>query len=131
MMCSECWPTLRRRDDAHMLILFDQNVPRRLRKFLSGHLVRVSADLGWGQIKNGGLLAIAEEQGFDLLVTGDQNISYQQNLGGRKIAILVLGSNRWSCIQDYLSAISAAVNATEPGTYSFVPIPLPPKPKRG
>ena len=114
-----------------MLILFDQNVPRRLRKFLSGHLVRVSADLGWGQIKNGSLLAIAEEQGFDLLVTGDQNISYQQNLIGRRIAVLVLGSNRWTRIQDHLSVISAAVNASEPGCYSFIPIPLSPKPKRG
>ena len=114
-----------------MLILFDQNVPRRLRKFLPGHLVRVSADLGWGQIKNGSLLAIAEDQGFDLLVTGDQNIGYQQNLSGRKIAILVLGSNRWTSIQDHLSAISAAVNASEPGCYSFIPMPLTPKPKRG
>jgi hypothetical protein len=113
----------------HMLILFDQNVPRQLRRLLPGHLVRVSADLGWGQIKNGTLLGIAEEAGYDLMVTGDQNIRYQQNLTGRKIAILALGSNRWTLVRNHLPAISEAVNAAEQGSYAFIEIPVPPRPK--
>ena len=60
---------------------------------------------------NGDLLRVAEEAGFDLLLTTDKNLAYQQNLTGRKIAIVALGRNRWSLIQAALDQIADAVNA--------------------
>ena len=114
-----------------MRILFDQNVPDALRRFLSDHSVEVSAELGWGRLKNGLLLAAAEESGFDLVVTADQNIRYQQNLKGRKIALVVLGSNRWPYLQKHVAEIVEAVNAVGVNSYTFIPVPLPSRPKRG
>ena len=78
-----------------MRILFDQNVPVGIRKLLrrAGHEVVTSPDLEWEELKNGVLLKAAEEAHFDLMVTADQNLKYQQNLSSRKIALVVLGSN--------------------------------------
>ena len=71
-----------------MLILFDQATPVPIRPYLAGHTVRTAAQEGWDRLKNGDLLAAAEEAGFDILLTTDKNIRYQQNLSGRKIAML-------------------------------------------
>ena len=73
---------------------------------------------------NGDLLRVAEEAGFDLLLTTDKNLAYQQNLTGRKIAIVALGRNRWSLIQAALDQIAGAVNAALPGSYTLVEIPF-------
>ena len=75
-----------------MRILFDKNVPVQLRRYLTGHWVETSANRGWGELKNGILLKTAEVNGFDAMVTADQNIAYQQNLKERTIALVVLGS---------------------------------------
>ncbi len=77
-----------------MLILFDQATPFPLRKFLPGHVIKTAYQLGWSTLLNGDPLRVAEESGFDLLLTADKNIAYQQNLSGRKIAIVALGKNR-------------------------------------
>jgi hypothetical protein len=74
-------------------VLFDHNVPRPLGRFLVGHEVTIAADLGWTTLENGDLLKAAESAGFDLLLTCDQNISYQQNLNGRRLALVVLTKN--------------------------------------
>jgi hypothetical protein len=111
-----------------MLILFDQNVPRRIRKFLTGHQVRVFPDLGWERLRNGVLLSAAESHGHDVMVTCDQNIRYQQNLSGRKIALVVLGSNLWPLLKEHLPEIVSAVNDARVGSYAFIEVPLPPKP---
>jgi hypothetical protein len=71
-----------------MKVLFDQNVPTKLRRFLRLHWTTTAAELGWSELKNGDLLAIAESAGFEILITCDQNLEYQQNLSGRKIAVL-------------------------------------------
>jgi predicted nuclease of predicted toxin-antitoxin system len=77
-------------------ILFDKNVPVGVRRFLFNHQVHTVVEMGWpDQLENGELLKVAEESGFDVLVTSDQNIRYQQNLAGRKLALVVLGSNIW------------------------------------
>jgi predicted nuclease of predicted toxin-antitoxin system len=77
-------------------ILFDKNVPVGVRGFLPNHEVRTFVETQWPeQLKNGELLAMAEQAGFDVMVTSDQNIRYQQNLSGRKLALVVLGSNIW------------------------------------
>jgi hypothetical protein len=110
-------------------ILFDKNVPKQLRRSLSEHQVETAAQLGWGQLKNGILLKTAEAAGFDVMVTADQNIKYQQNLTERKIALVVLGSNRWPYVKQHLPEITAAVNAARTNSYTFVAVPLPPKPE--
>ena len=73
-----------------MLILFDNGTPRGLAHFLTGHTVEEARGRGWEQLENGELIEAAEQSGFEVLVTTDENIQYQQNLGVRKIALVVL-----------------------------------------
>jgi predicted nuclease of predicted toxin-antitoxin system len=112
-------------------ILFDKNVPVGARTFLPGHEVHTVVEMGWpDQLENGELLEVAEQSGFDVLVTSDQNIRYQQNLAGRKLALVVLGSNIWPVVRKHGAAIAASANAATPGSYAFIEMPLPPKPRR-
>jgi hypothetical protein len=106
-----------------MLILFDQGTPDPLRKFLVEHQVISAREKGWSTLVNGELLRVAEEEGFDLLLTTDQNLYYQQNLTNRKIAILVLSKTDWRLVQRLVSKIVSAVNHAEPGSYTFIEIP--------
>jgi hypothetical protein len=109
-------------------ILFDHCVPRPLTRFLSSeYLVTEARKRGWEKIRNGDLLREAEAAGFDILVTTDKNMSYQQNLTGRVIALVVLGQQEWPRIEPYVAKIVAAVNAATPGSFVEVDIPLPPK----
>ena len=105
-----------------MLILFDQATPFPLRKFLPGHIIKTAYQQGWSNLLNGDLLRVAEEAGFDLLLTADKNLAYQQNLTNRKIAIVALGKNRWSLIETHLDRIAEVVNAALPGSYSVIDI---------
>jgi hypothetical protein len=82
---------------------------------------------GWERITNGELLKAAEEAGFELLVTADQNIAYQQSLKRLRLALLVLGSNIWPIVSRYAGAIAAEIDKTEPGSYSFFEMPKPEK----
>ncbi len=106
-----------------MLILLDHGTPAPLRLFLKGHTVRKAKDLGWDTLTNGELLKAAEEAAFDLLLTTDKNIRFQQNLAKRVIAIVVLGNPRWPVVRRYVNQVLAAVNAAKPGTYCEVEIP--------
>ena len=111
-----------------MRILFDKNTPYPLRRHFSPHLVQTAAELAWELLENGDLLQAAETAGFELMVTADQNIRYQQNLSRRRIALVVLGSNLWPLVRRHLNEITAAIDAAKPGSYAFIEIPLPPKP---
>jgi hypothetical protein len=71
-------------------ILFDEDAPRPLRRHLPGHQILTVQEMGWSGIKNGVLLTLAEGQDFEVLLTFDQNLPHQQNLSGRKIAVVVL-----------------------------------------
>src|SRR5882724_4539172 len=106
-----------------MLVLFDNSTPRGIARELQGHTIKESREQGWDTMCNGELLDAAEAAGFDLLLTTDQNIRYQQNLTGRKIAIVVIGKGRWRLIRPLLPQIVAAVNAATPGSYIEVDIP--------
>lgn len=109
-----------------MRILFDNNVPVGVRSFLKEHEVRTLAEMKWpAQIENGELLKAAEAANFDVLVTSDQNIQYQQNPKNRKLALLVLGSNIWPIVRKYATEIAGKMNATTPGSYDFIEMPLP------
>ena len=111
-----------------MRIVFDKNVPVGVRRFLSKHEVRTFVEMQWHpQLENGELLKTAEASGFDVLVTSDQNIRHQQNLTGRKLALVVLGSNIWPVVRDHGAAIAAKVDAATPGGYEFIEMPLPPR----
>jgi hypothetical protein len=108
-----------------MLILFDHGTPRGLARALPGHTVTEAKARGWDRLNNGDLLRVAEEAGFELLLTTDQRIRYQQNLTGRKIAIVVLGgSTKWSRVRLYFERIAAVVNAAELESYTEVDIPF-------
>ena len=115
-----------------MRILFDKNVPIGVRRFLPRHEVRTILDLDWSpQLRNGELLRVAEEAAFDVLITADQNIRHQQNLEGRRLALVVLGSNIWPVLRNYGAEIAEKVAAVKPASYVFIEIPLPPRPRVG
>ncbi|HEY1754391.1 MAG TPA: DUF5615 family PIN-like protein [Bryobacteraceae bacterium] len=107
-----------------MRILFDHNTPRGIAGHLAGHTVTKAKERGWDRLTNGDLLAAAEKAGFDLLLTADKNMRYQQNLCGRAIALVVLGQSAWPLVRTHLEKIAAAVNAAAPGSFMEVEIPL-------
>ena len=82
-----------------MKILFDQGTPAPLRRYLLGHLVDTAYERGWSDLRNGDLLTEAETEGYDLLITTDQSIRFQQNLSRKRLGILVLLSTSWPRIQ--------------------------------
>jgi hypothetical protein len=105
-------------------ILFDHGTPSGIRAALSAHEVTEAIERGWDRISNGDLLRVAEDAGFELLLTTDKKIRYQQNLKGRQIAIVVLGNSTWRIVRLYLDRIVAAVDASTPGSYIEVEIPF-------
>jgi hypothetical protein len=107
-----------------MLILFDNGVPAPLRRSLTSHTVLESIERGWESLTNGELLEVAEAAGFEILLTTDKNIRYQQNLTGRKIALVVLGNQQWPILRRYIERVVAAVDAAKPGSYTEVDIPF-------
>lgn len=107
-----------------MLVLFDNGTPRSLARYLiPRHTVTEARAHGWDELGNGELLTEAETAGFEVLITTDKNLRYQQNLTGRRIAIVVLGLGRWSLLRFHSQKIVAAVNAATPGSYTEVEIP--------
>jgi Domain of unknown function (DUF5615) len=106
-----------------MKILLDECVPWPMHKFLTGHECSTAQQHGWGGIKNGDLLRLAEEK-FDLFITSDQNIRYQQNLAGRQIAILELSTNDLRRIQAVTELIQSAIAKIQPKEFHRLEIPL-------
>jgi len=107
-----------------MHILFDQGTPVAIKRFLAGHTVRTARQEGWATLTNGHLLHVAEEAGFELLLTTDNSLAYQQNLQDRKIAIVVLSRNRWGSVQRMIPKIIVTVDAATPGSYVIIEIPV-------
>jgi hypothetical protein len=99
-----------------VLILLENNVPRGLALALTSHTVTEARERGWATLKNGDLLTVAEEAGFEVLVTSDKSIRYQQNLMGRKIALVVLSQGRWELVRRKLAEIAASVSAAASGS---------------
>lgn len=96
-----------------MKILFDQGTPRPLRNFLPEHTVDTSARKGWSELSNGELLDIAESEGYELLITTDQNLQHQQNLAGRRLAVIVLRSGSWPYAHARIEETRADVRSGE------------------
>ena len=105
-----------------MKILFDQGTPVPLRRQLLEHTVTTAYEQDWSNLHNGQLLEVAQQAGYDLLITTDQNLRYQQNLAGRQLAIIVLRSTSWPRIQKRIVAIHAAIERSHVGTYEEVEI---------
>jgi hypothetical protein len=107
-----------------MRILFDNGTPRGVAAALREHTVEEARARGWDALHNGELLDAAEGAGFDVIVTTDRNIPYQQNLTDRQIAVVVLSNGRWRLIKERLAEITAAVVAAPRGAYIEVDIPV-------
>ena len=105
-----------------MRILFDQGTPFAIRKSLEGHFVRTANEQGWSTLSNGELLQAAEEAGFNVFLTTDTNLPFQQNLEGRRLAVVILTKNRWMLIGEMLPEIVSAIESATPGKYSIVDI---------
>jgi hypothetical protein len=103
-----------------MRILFDQGTPVPLRQHLTSHLVDTAFEHGWSTLRNGELLDVVEHERYDLLITTDQNLRYQQQLAARQLAIIVLLSASWPRIQRRIEAIQAAVERVVPGGYEEI-----------
>jgi len=101
-------------------VLFDHNVPTKLRRSLAGHKVHTAQEMQWQQLENGDLLTAGEAAGFEVMVTGDQNLSYQQNLTGRKLGLVVLGTNDWNILKLDPGPVAAAVDRVQPGSFERV-----------
>lgn len=103
-----------------MKVLLDENLDHRLRQHLGSHEVFTASFQGWDGLKNGELLEAAEGDSFEVLVTGDQTLSYEQNLTRRRLAVVALSSVEWRIIKDHLPEILRAVNAATPGSFQAV-----------
>ena len=103
-----------------MRIIFDQGTPVPIRAYLEGHTVRTAAQERWDKLRNSDLLKAAEQAGFDVLVTTDKNMRHQQNLAGRKIAIVVLDQQHWPRLQLHIGRVVDAINAAVPGSFREV-----------
>jgi predicted nuclease of predicted toxin-antitoxin system len=103
-------------------VLLDENLPHRLRNVLGNHEVLTVRFLGWSGLKNGELLRTAERDGFQVFLTGDQTVSYEQNLSAREISVVVLSAIEWEIVSNGLPAIHAALEAAVGGSVQFVDV---------
>lgn len=104
-----------------MKIVFDECMPQPLRHRLADFEIHTAQEMGWGRVKNGELLRRAEGV-FDVFLTADQQLKYQQNLAGRRLAILVLSTNRWLKVKAKTPEIVAAIQALRPEDYVELPL---------
>jgi hypothetical protein len=103
-------------------VLFDQGTPAPLRQALPDHQVATAHERGWSTLKNGELLDAAEQAGFEVFLTTDRNLKHQQNLKGRRIAVVVLSTPSWPRIQRAIGTVVRAVGGASPGTFTEVEV---------
>ncbi len=105
-----------------MKVLVDECVPLKLVRLLTGHEFTTALEKGWGSFTNGRLLTLAEPE-FDLFLTCDRNVEYQQNLRGRKIAVLLLSTNHWPTLKGQVVVVQTALDKLKLGEFVQVEIP--------
>ena len=103
-----------------MRVLLDENLDHALRKLLEPHDVVTVTYMGWAGFKNGELLRIAEDNGIDVLLTGDQSLASEQNLSGRRLAIIALSAIQLPIIRERSATIIAAIDSAVPGSFRIV-----------
>jgi hypothetical protein len=106
-------------------ILLDESAPRLIKTRLPNLSIRTVQEMGWTGIKNGELLTLAEEQ-FDVFITADKKLRYQQNLTGKRLAVVVLPSNQVPVVTTLLPAIAQVLKDIQPGAAVEIPMPLAP-----
>ena len=111
-------------------ILLDEGVPIGVRTLVTGFHVEAVAEIGWAGLTNGDLIQAAEEAGFEVMITCDQNIRHQQNLAGRRLALVVLTTNHWDTIRANSGGILPAVEQAMVGSFVIVQMPKPPRRRR-
>jgi hypothetical protein len=105
-----------------MRVLFDQGTPAPLRHALVGHSVETAFELGWATLQNGALIAAAEAEGFEVFLTTDKNLKHQQNLTGRRLAVVVLSTTSWPRIRAVADRVLVAVESVQPGSFIEVAV---------
>jgi hypothetical protein len=123
MPCSNTRNAVSNSREARVKILFDQGTPVPLRNALAAHEVATTFERGWQTLRNGELLTAAEAAGFEALITTDRQIRHQQNLDGRRIAILVLPTTDWRKIRNHTDAVAQAVASLVAGAYTELSFP--------
>jgi hypothetical protein len=113
-----------------MRILLDENVPEGVRNQLPGHEVKSVEEMGWNGIVNGKLLTLADAAAFDVMITGDLNIRYQNNLTPLRIAIVAISTTHWPTVRANFRVVRKAVESASSGTYRSVQLPRPPLRRR-
>jgi len=96
-------------------VLFDANTPAPLARYLRKHQVTRADELGWQGLENGALLDVAEQAGFDVLLTCDQNVRHQQNLTGRRLAVVILSTNHWPSLRRVAARIATSIDFVQLG----------------
>ena len=104
-----------------MKVLLDECVDWRLARDMVGHDVKTARQMGWTTIENGALLTLASER-FDVFVTVDRNLSFQQNLDIFSIAVVVLQAktNRLADLRPLVPSLLAAIESAVPGAPKFI-----------
>ncbi|MEK7727342.1 MAG: hypothetical protein AAB354_02950, partial [candidate division KSB1 bacterium] len=108
--------------ESQLRILIDECTPHLVKKRLPQFAIKTAQEMGWGGIKNGKLFGLAEGQ-FNVLISTDQNLSHQQNLTGKQLAVIILPSNKVPIVAQLLPAIEQAINIIQPGTFFEIPLP--------
>jgi predicted nuclease of predicted toxin-antitoxin system len=101
-------------------VLLDENLDHALRTLLPPHQVVTASYMGWAGLKNGELLQLAEENGIEVLLTGDQTFKHEQNLTGRRLAVVALSAIQLPIIKSNLPAIVSAIDNAAPGSFQLV-----------
>lgn len=107
-----------------MKILIDESLPRCLKRILTDHETRTVQEMGWNGIKNGELLKLAEPD-FEVFLTADKNIRYQQNLKGRGLAIIEFPSNKLSVVKRLEAKLKTTLQQIATGDYVALNWPQP------
>ena len=106
-----------------MKVLLDHNIPAQLKSLLADHETFTARELSWDALENGDLLAAAQAAGFDVMVTGDQSLVYQQNNSRRSIGLVILTRTKRRLLETHYGIIIQALDRVRPGSYESVTIP--------
>ena len=107
----------------YLKVLFDQGTLAPLRGHLKDDVVDTLSEKGWSEKDNGSLLDLAEQDGYEVLVTTDQNLRFQQNTSNRSIGFVVLRATAWPRVQLQIETITDAITKVQPGEVIEVEIP--------
>jgi predicted nuclease of predicted toxin-antitoxin system len=101
-------------------VLFDEDVPGKLARFLPRHQIHTVVSMQWGGVKNGELLTLIEQERFEVFLTGDKNMDKQQRLAGRPFAVLIMSAINWPVVRPHIDRISVALDKAKTGTVKTI-----------